>query len=140
MLVHWKESRVWTVAWKGPHDDVQMGKHYASKQTILPGVQEIDDEVWKKMKEVPDVQERIEAGRLVEVKTAATKGAKDESEHGLPKSLAKFSVPDATELVSGVMDIDVLKAWSKIEKRTTVKDAIRDQLKALEPDDEKKGE
>jgi hypothetical protein len=139
MLVHWKESRVWTVAWKGPHDDVQMGKHYASKQTILPGVQEIDDEVWEKMKQVPDVQARIEAGRLVEVKTGA-KNAKDETEHGLPKSLAKFSVPDATELVSGVMDVDVLKAWSKSEKRTTVKDAIRDQLKALEPgEDENKG-
>lgn len=136
-LVHWKEPRIWSVTWPGICDDPAKGKHFADSHNILPGVQHIDDEVWETMKaKVPDVKERLESGQLVEVKDE--KAAKGKTESGLPKTLDKFSATDAIELVGGIMDKDILNSWGKAEKRATVKDAIKAQLKSLEPDEEEK--
>lgn len=138
--VHWKEARVWTVSWPGAHDSVPDGKHVPDVLRILPGVHEYDDAVWAKAKKVQDVKERLESGQLKEISGARPAGKDATIEQGLPKTLGKFSVQDAVELVGGVMEMDMLKAWLKVEKRTTVKDAIIKQLKALKPEDEKKDE
>lgn len=141
-LIHWKEPRVWSVCWPSDFDDVKSGKHFPESQTILPGIQQIEDEVWEKMKaKVPDVRDRLASGQLAEVKgDKAGEGKSNSNEIGLPKNLTKFSPADAIELIGGVMDVDTLKTWNKIEKRVPVKDAIKAQLKALSSSDDKKGE
>jgi hypothetical protein len=139
-LIHWKEARIWGVAWAGKNDSIKDGKHLADSYNIMPGVQHIEDDVWETMKAlVPDVQDRLDSGQLIEVKDD-TKGGKPNAEHGLPRTLAKFSAADAIELIGGVMDRDVLKAWHKTERRPAVKDAIKKQDKALEPEEDKKTE
>lgn len=140
VTLHWKEARIWSVNWAGEHDNKAEGKHFAESCMIYPGVHPIDDNVWEKAKKVQDVKERLESGQLVVVDTAAPTGKGTVNEQGLPKSLTRFSAADAIELVGGVMDRDVLKAWHKIEKRPAVKDAIKKQNKALEPEEDKKTE
>lgn len=133
MLYHWHEARIWGIgcAIKDP----ETGKTVDSETvTIFPGVHDLDDEQWAKIKDRPEIKERIEGGKLqvnLEEKAAKGKNVK-KTETGLPKVLDNFATQDAVELISGVMEADQLKAWEKGEKRPAVKKAIKEQLKAID--------
>jgi hypothetical protein len=140
MLIHWKEARVWIVGLPGLHDE-KTGNTSGDTVILIPGVHPISDEDWARIKEVPDVKARIEDKTLEALepeKTTKGAAAKDTTEGGYPKTLDSFKPADAVEFVGGVMELDVLKSWAKIEKRPVVAKQIKAQIETLEEKDEKK--
>lgn len=122
--------------------------HYYTKTTakhavatkavqLLPGINEIAEDEWNKVKEHKQVKAGLDEGVLVVLQDPTKE---DKPLEGLPASLEKFSVKDACELVDGVMDVDVLKKWQKRETRDSVKAALKKQVKeidkAIEPQPE----
>ena len=88
---------------------------------IMPGVQEIETETWKKV--LPLVKEKIEDGELENMDERMD----DEFEEGL----GAFSVNEAKKLVKETADEDLLNEWLMSDSRKGVKDAIRKQLKYI---------
>lgn len=88
---------------------------------IMPGVQEIETETWKKV--LPLVKEKIEEGELENMDERMD----DEFEEGL----GAFSVNEAKKLVKETADEDLLNEWLMSDSRKGVKDAIRKQLKYI---------
>jgi hypothetical protein len=116
-IVHFKKTGIWSIA----IGDSQF-------VNLIPGVNEIIEPEWNKLKEIKEVQEKIDEGVLVIV-SEPKPGKK--TEQGLPKELTPMIAGDAIDLVSGIVDLDVLKAWEKKEKRNTVIKAIKDQIKTV---------
>jgi len=147
MLYHWKQPRVWGIGTSS--EMVEPGRFETHQVMFLPGVHEMPDDDWERLKKSPNfkvVEERIDGGMLqVELeKVKEGKKAVKQTESGMPASLDNFDPKDAVELISGVMEEDQLKVWDKGEKRPAVKKAIKEQLKAIDyvtkPKDENKGE
>ena len=91
----------------------------AATLKFLPGVNEIKDVEWEKVKGHPDVARMLEEGELVLL--GGKKGA-------------EFSEMDdkaALKLVKETLDFQVLLKWYKGTESESVKDAIEEQLKKL---------
>lgn len=84
---------------------------------IMPGVQEIEAEKWKKV--APLVQDKIEEGEIENM----DERMEDEFEEGL----GAFSVSEAKKLVKETADEALLDEWLAGESRKGVKDAILKQ-------------
>lgn len=88
---------------------------------IMPGVQEIEAESWKKV--LPLVKEKVEEGDLENM----DERMEDEFEEGL----GAFSVNEAKKLVQETADESLLKEWLANDSRKGVKDAISKQLEYI---------
>lgn len=102
--------------------------------TLLPGIQEIADSVWKKLKTQTGVKRLIMKGDLLE----KAPPAKDNKKAG--KGLAKYSAEEAQFIVEETFDKKLLGDWLKIEARSVIKTAIETQLKRIEESLELKDE
>jgi len=106
---------------------------------LLPGMQEIEDSVWKKLKAQKGVKRLMMQGHLTE----AAPPEKDNKKSG--KGLAKYSAEEAEFIIKETYDKRLLGTWLKTESRTVIKTAIEDQLKVIEEsvrkltDEEKEG-
>ena len=101
---------------------------------LLPGINEIEDAVWKTLKKQKGVAKLIAKGNLLE-KAAP---AKDNKKAG--KGLAKYGADEATYIVEETFDKVLLGSWLKIETRSVVKTAIEAQLVKVEESLTKKDE
>lgn len=119
MIVNYKALGVWSIA--GTDGRIV---------NIIPGVNEPTDVDWNAIKDHPTVQERIDEGVLVVVQESNTAGKKKQPE-GLPKTLDDMNAVTAIDFISGVFDIDQLKAWKKKETRSGIISAIDKQIKSV---------
>ena len=106
-------------------------KHAVATKSVrlLPGINEVEEAEWNKVKNHKQVVAALDEGVLVVLQDPTKE---DKPLDGLPSSLEKFSLKDACELVDGVMEIDVLKKWQKRETREAVKAALKKQIKELD--------
>lgn len=133
MIYHWKEPRIWGIAACEKNDKGQ-NVYKGETVTILPGVHDMPDEQWNKIKDHDTVKDRI-AGNLLEVKMEQLPGGKKvkvSEDTKLPVNLDSYETRKAVDLVSGVMEVEQLKKWKRMDKRKVVKDAVDAQLKAIE--------
>lgn len=99
------------------------GKEYRLR--LIPGVNEVSDDLWKNCQVNKLLQKMLAAGMVVALDT---KGGDAKP----AASLAEMTAADAVKLVSGTLDEVLLKKWAGKEERKTVQDAIAAQFKKLE--------
>jgi len=106
-------------------------KHAVATKAVqlLPGINEVAESEWNKVKDHKQVKSALDEGVLVILQDPTKE---DKPLEGLPASLEKFSVKDACELVDGVMEVDMLKKWQKRETRESVKAALKKQIKEID--------
>ena len=115
IVVENTESRVISIG------GVELKPDHQWKDTLLPGVNEVDEEAWKKALAVPAVRALVKEGKL---KPEPGKRA---------DATALEDVDDALSLIAKTVDRSLLEAWARREKRPQVRDAIEAQLKAIQP-------
>jgi hypothetical protein len=87
---------------------------------LKPGINEIPDATWTKLKADPTIQSKLENGDMEAV-----------TEKGKADSLMSFSPAKAKEIIKDTVDRDLLKKWAEVEKRKPIQMAISDQQKVL---------
>lgn len=100
--------------------------------TLLPGINEIEDQVWKELKSQPGVK-RLMAKSILLEKAPPTKDNKK-----VGKGLAKYSAEEAAFIVEETYDKRLLSDWLKLESRAVIKTAIETQLDVIEKSVERK--
>lgn len=91
---------------------------------LKPGVNEIEKAIWDKWKTHPIIAAMIEDGTFEVVSEKDEKPAK--------VLLSTKKTHEAIELAKHCIELEVLKEWMTLEKRPTVKKAIKEQIEALE--------
>jgi len=119
MLANYKSLGVWSVAKIG-----------GGAVNIIPGVNDIDDNDWKGIKDHPTVKDRIGDDTLVLLKADNSEGKKKQLD-GMPETLEGMNAGGAIDFIGGIFDIDQLKAWKKKENRGGVSAAIDKQIKSI---------
>lgn len=102
-LVNYTQPRYLTVAFAIANNQLQ-------HVTLYPGINELTDSDWKRVKAHPVVADIIEMGHILEV----SKRPGDEA------TLKKMSQEDAVSLVQDTMSVELLKKWLNEEKRPLV--------------------
>ena len=120
MLVKWTKSNVLTVCLKGKNP-----REITTVQ-ILPGVNEIDDAMWKRMLDHQGLKHYLSDSSLVERKGPS----KDNKKSG--KGLTRFGIDEAKELIGETLDKLLLAAWKEDESRADVLKAIDKQIKHID--------
>jgi hypothetical protein len=110
---------------------------------LLPGVNEVDDEAWKKAQTVAlkalltkqegEDKPALELVSSAEATTATTAGATTgTTDTGGTGTLSSKNVTDAKALVAETYDRKLLERWRTEETRHTVQQAIDEQLAKLQ--------
>lgn len=108
---------------------------------FLPGINEVEESNWNKVKDHPLLQERFDSGALVWVKGPKDEVKKAKAE-ALPPveddgdALAGTTVEEAKKLVTDTFDLNLLKKWSETETRKSVLKAIEAQVDKVTPKDD----
>ena len=89
--------------------------------TLMPGTNEIKNDVWAKMKDHPTMKQLITDGTLEVV-------GKETDDH---LDINTLSQNDAKKLVSDSTSLPLLETFLKEEKRAVVRKDIDDQIKKL---------
>lgn len=117
-------------------------KNSSGTITVYPGVNELPDDVWKKLKDHAVIksyqEEKNDKGQYkLEVVTEKNAAEAKDSETGqsAAPALADLNAKKASELIKETLAISQLEQWLEHEQRSTVRNAIEKQLKYLrEPD------
>lgn len=110
------------VSWNLPNvimGEVKIGNG-ETPWTLLPGVNEVPDNVWELMQKHPLVKIYIDKGDL----TSDGKSVK-------AKGLLSYDVTEAKKIVLKTYDSDLLKSFKETDDRDEVKTAIDAQLKEI---------
>lgn len=91
---------------------------------LKPGVNEIEKDIWDKWKTHPIISAMIDEGTFEVVSEKDEKPAK--------VLLSTKKPGEAISLAQHCLDLEVLKEWQSLEKRPSVKKAIKEQIEALE--------
>jgi len=101
-----------------------------SKTMILkPGINEMSDKDWAKMKDHQKFKKMLEDGDMEVVKKD---NEKSKSGGEVASNLAEMKASDATKVVEQTLDKELLESWLEGEERVTVQRALDKQLKKLE--------
>lgn len=119
MLLNYKKPNTLTLCIPGKGTTV-------TPIVFLPGIQEIEDAIWKDLKQQKGVKTLIAKGDLVEKAPPAKDNKKGN------KGLARYDAEEAAFIIKETYDKRLLTDWLKIEARTVIKTAIEDQLKVVE--------
>jgi hypothetical protein len=109
---------------------------------LLPGVNDIDDEVWKKaqqtvvvksflQKQEGETQPTLELVSSTEAATATTATGTTDTGTAGTGTLSSKNVTDAKALIAETYDRKLLERWRTEETRHTVQQAIDEQLEKL---------
>lgn len=145
MIIEWTKDNIKVIP-------VLQGTLNIGKVTLLPGNNEVDEELWKNA--CLHVKNDIATGKIkvhhaeVNIKDVTPKAGKDDKESPKPeyevkisaRKLGKLSIQEAEEIVKNTYNLDTLAKWKKKEGRDTVAALIRLQIEAVEKHGtEKKG-
>lgn len=103
------------------------GEVTAQGLKLLPGVNDVDPDLWAKAKELKVIKHMLDNDELVE-EIAGKAGS---------QAITKITaLPDkaAYKVVRETLDADLLARWATEEKRPSVKSAIAAQLAKIAPD------
>jgi len=106
---------------------------------FLPGINEVDEAAWNKVKDHPLLQERFNSGALLWVKGPGVQ--KKEVPEDVPpeevesdvEALDGMTSDEAKALVAKTFSLDLLNSWLELETRKGVLKAIEAQIEAVTP-------
>jgi hypothetical protein len=144
MQVNYKKAGVWVMQYGKMVDSTpdadgkvtQKQVFQGGTLTIVPGINKIDNDIWKQIEgnpHYPDVAAAIADGTLVVIEQP---GGKKKDQDDEITSLSAFSQAEAIDLAGGQMDADVLANWKRSEKRPMVLKAINAQYKKVKEADD----
>lgn len=87
---------------------------------MVPGINEIDDAEWEKVKNLRTVKSRLENGTYV-IRSASG------------ESITKLAAADAVRQVKRTFDSKLLDKWIAEDQRKAVRDAIAEQYTKITP-------
>src|SRR5690606_28599282 len=93
---------------------------------LMPGVNQVDDEQWAKVKDMKLVKHLLASGSLKIAEPAKEKG------QGKAQSIKEMNAGEAIKLVDQTLDEALLAKFAGEEDRKSVVDAIEKQFKKLE--------
>lgn len=115
-----------------------------NKITLLPGCNDVDDELWKKAR--GSVKDKIERG-LIKERHAKV----EEKEVPIPntnkkrkvttidsKDLKDLEPEEAEKVIKDTFNLKTLKKWKKAESRDSVRNVILNQIEQVEKHGEEK--
>lgn len=120
---------------------------------VIPGVNEVRQEIWDAVKDNPGVKQRIE-DKWITFVGAPPASAKPKDPEGMPDgqddgdgdgedggsegySLKDYNAAEAIDIVKEMLDLETLKKWEAEEERKTVLAAIAGQIELVtQPDDD----
>ena len=120
MLIKWNENRLKVVDESSFPVDVfikykEEGWFKNSTLIILPGINEIPDDLWKALKEHFSIKQEIKYGLLEELKI--------KTKDGTVSNFKNLSNTDKLEVISDTGNIDILTKWKEFSN-----DEIRYQI------------
>lgn len=102
---------------------------------LMPGVNEVSQETWDKVKDHPHLKRLLAAGHVAVPKPVGGEGAttvkSDGGEVRPADGLAGFSNKEAMRLIGETVDQALLSKWLETETRRNVREAIDKQIEKL---------
>lgn len=130
ILIHWDQPRPWTINYESKADK-EKGREVSVAVHLVPGVQTVQLDEWKKIKEHPRVKQALE-DKTLRVEEAVQKAGEDPKPLAdMPKTLKGMAETKAVPFITGIMDEELLKKWQTSETRDRVKKAIKEQIAKL---------
>lgn len=118
MLVAYHKPNVWTIFTKSDGDTVQTG---SKPFKFIPGINELDESQWSKLKETPDIEKALDQGLL-------TIECPNDPDGGRVSISAIKDVRDAKKVIAKTYDLKLLTVWKAGENRAEVISACTDQI------------
>lgn len=117
---------------------------------LMPGMNQIPEEIWKEAKSHPLIQHRLNSGEItvlaqaksgVQEKTLKNDLEKKVSETGEnSNSLDSYSTNQAKDIVQNTFDLNLLRRWQTEETRKAVYKVVEAQIEKIESYEEKDAE
>lgn len=92
---------------------------------FLPGMNQIEDEDWKKVKDNVGLIQRLDEGMLRIAREVESAPKKEE------ETLSNKSMSQIVAIIHACRDLDQLKKWHAADKRQKVKAALKDQIEIV---------
>jgi hypothetical protein len=136
MLVKWNGVGPLSIGDPRPGSNYKM----AAVIVLTPGVNKLEDEVWKRSAENPQIKRLIKLGKKkggLEIVTdvmgdkeqaAAAKKAEDKQ---IAIDLSGFADKEAADIVRKTLNKELLEQWAESDNRPLVRRAVEKQLKTL---------
>lgn len=138
MILNWKEERLNVIP-------IPAGKpvkgYEADSVILLPGVNEVPDEVWKKIRPslISHLNARnlitIEENKIIEKEGKPDKNGKIEKikeKTSIPKKFTELDPEECLSLIAQTNNLPTLEKWKKEEKREDVRIALMERLNEVE--------
>lgn len=133
MLIKNNEKRVINIGVqlsKPKKDDKTLGKNAVKMVQLVPGNNEIADDLWTDLKKHPQIIKKLENEDL-EIVTEKDRDDKETEKDGGAASLPG-KAGDAVKVVKKTFSKELLDKWLESENRPSVVKALNDQFKVLE--------
>lgn len=99
-------------------------------KTLIPGLNDVKDELWDQWKKNPQVERLIAEGKF-EVESEKSPDAASAEKAGEAQELHGIHAKKAVKLVAETLDIELLKKWKAQDARPSVQSAIQDQIAVI---------
>lgn len=135
MLIDWKGQGPLAV-----HDPRKSSNYkLASVIVCTPGVNKLDDAVWKELEKNTVIAQLVKDGKLV-ITREADGDAETASKKAEAVELTGLKPDDCKRIVEMTWNVDLLRSWADNETRPKVRTAIEKQLKLVEVEKKKQGD
>lgn len=132
MLIEWKGAGPLAVS-----DPRKQGNYkLAAVIVCTPGINRLDDEVWKGTKDKPGMKDNPAMKQLIKDGMLVVKREKDASDEeaeksGHAKDLHDLSEADALSVIKKTYNVPLLEGWAETEKRGKIRRAAEKKITKL---------
>lgn len=126
MILEWKQPNLLTVCLPVNDNPSMGGTGFSMAAKILPGVNEIDDSIWAKVKDHHVVKHYVKDESLIVIERPAKDNKKSR------EGLAMYELDKAIKIVEKTFDHKLLEKWKSKESRQGVLSAMEAQFKKIE--------
>ena len=127
MLVEWTQARVYSI-WTNAKTVPGAPPAAKLETTLVPGINEVDDEMWGRIAQHPNVKHYLEAGDL-KVQNPPKDGP-DRKKNA--KGLLQYQIIEAKKLVRQTYDKQLLLEWKENDTRAGITSEIDRQITKID--------
>lgn len=134
MIVEWSKTRLKIIPVKNLDSKITGG---VNSVKLLPGKNEIPDDLWEELKKFSSVRKSIELEFLVEGETVETEKGKDgkplKGKKVIGKTISDYKGKGALKLIKETYNLETLEQWKK-DERSDIRLAIEERIKEIKED------
>lgn len=101
---------------------------------LIPGINEVKEEIWKEVADHPLVKKRIETGQITILKPEQSQSDSQESDTSSVPPANPFTglnFKEAKEIIAQTYDLLTLEKWMKTEDRKNILKLLEEQIESL---------